>query len=78
MKYKDKRKMICQTNQAFILIEQGNYRLAEKVLLSLLEEYPDNPNINYNIGLLYMCNHNYKAALSYLKKEIIILKLILD
>ena len=60
--------MICQTNQAFILIEQGNYRLAEKVLLSLLEEYPDNPNINYNIGLLYMCNHNYKAALSYLKK----------
>lgn len=68
MKFKNKKSINLQKDKAFALIEQGNYRLAEKILLNLLNEYPDDFYINYNMGLLYMCIHNYEMALPYFKK----------
>jgi len=68
-----------QFTEANILSEDGYYGLAIPLWEKLLEESPDNANLNYKLGKCYLeMGLNREEALPYLKKAITNVKKVYD
>jgi len=52
----DKEKLV----EVFYLIDEKRYSVAQPLLEELHEKSPDNPNINYNLGLVYLKSFHEK------------------
>ena len=69
------RAMRFKPNDGMVRMIYGNYLLkagqtdkATEQLLIAAELQPENPTINYNLGLLYLQKKNYEQAKTYAKK----------
>lgn len=69
------RAMRFKPNDGMVRMIYGNYLLkagqtdkATEQLLIAVELQPENPTINYNLGLLYLQKKNYEQAKTYAKK----------
>ena len=55
-----------------ILYEQGDYQKAFELMGNALDEFPDDPELNYISAAYLICEGNYKEALVYLENALIL------
>jgi len=59
---------LAQILYAILLLEKGDYSIAEKVLNTVVDREPDNAAAYYNLGLVYIGKKDYQSALMNFEK----------
>jgi len=55
-------------DMAYSLFSKGEYDKAEKACIEALNSYPDNLDINFILGSIYICKKNYQNSIRSYKK----------
>ncbi len=55
-------------DMAYALFSKGEYEKAEKTCIEILNLYPDNLDVNFILGSIYICKKNYQNSIRSYKK----------
>ncbi len=57
-------------SQALSIHQSGQYKLAERLYLGILSDYPFQANASHNLGILFLDNNETEKSLPYLKSAL--------